>query len=205
MAKASQKASENKLSENIGSIILGFVVVLILGGFLLNVFRGDKKGEVGDAGDTSKEQEQLKAGDNIYTVQPGETLWMIAENETGSGYNWQTIAEANNLENADDIEEGMELVIPDVLPETGISEENEELVLEEPTATVAPTEAVMQKETTTPTLKPKSGTYTVQQGDSLWKIAMAQYNDGYQWVKIAQANNLSNPDIIHSGNVLVLP
>ena len=50
-----------------------------------------------------------------------------------------------------------------------------------------------------------STTYTVQKDDSLWSIAVRAYGDGYQWVKIAKANNLANPDLIFSGNVLTLP
>jgi nucleoid-associated protein YgaU len=212
MAKASQKASESKLSENIGSIILGFVVVLILGGFLLNVFRNNnKQGKVGDTGETTEEQDQTTA-EGTHVVQQGETLWSIAENETGSGYNWQAIADANNLENENDIEEGMTLVIPDIssptiaqVLEPTVTEVLSPIVTLEPTQIVTePTVIEIQEEKGT-TIQPKSGTYTVQRGDSLWKIAVAQYNDGYQWVKIAQANNLTNPDIIHAGNVLVLP
>ena len=215
--KASKQASENKLSENIGSIILGFVVVLILGGFLLNVFRGNK-GEVGESGQTVEEQTETTADGNTYTVQPGDTLWIIAEKETGSGYNWQAIAEANNLQNADDIEEGMKLVIPDVSGLTAQATETITPMQEEPTvkptegptatATIAPT--VTLTSAPTPTMaqgetKPTTDQYTVQSGDSLWKIAVAQYNNGYKWVEIARANNLDNPDIIHAGNVLQLP
>ena len=48
-------------------------------------------------------------------------------------------------------------------------------------------------------------TYTVKSGDYLWSIAVRAYGDGYQWVKIVKANNLVNPDLIFSGNVLRLP
>lgn len=48
-------------------------------------------------------------------------------------------------------------------------------------------------------------TYTVVHGDTLWDIAVKQYNDGYKWSDIARANNLVNPNIIHSGNILTLP
>ncbi|MBI4136963.1 LysM peptidoglycan-binding domain-containing protein [Candidatus Roizmanbacteria bacterium] len=211
--KASTQTSENKLSENIGSIILGFVVVLILGGFLLNVFRGNR-GEVGESGETEEEQEETIAGGTTYTVQPGDTLWLIAERETGSGFNWQAIADANNLASADDIEEGMTLVIPEITGETIAEAELTGEPTVEPTmeltatATIAPTTGVTA--TPTPTMapaetRPSTGQYTVQTGDSLWKIAVAQYNNGYRWVDIARANNLDNPDIIHTGNVLTLP
>ena len=50
-------------------------------------------------------------------------------------------------------------------------------------------------------------TYTVQKGDSLWKIALAHYNDGNAWQKIYE-NNLDvivNPSLIYPGQVLTLP
>lgn len=78
-----------------------------------------------------------------------------------------------------------------------------------PTVTKAPTPT----ETATPTKAPtqaapnQSGqkTYTVKPGDDLWKIAESQYHDGYQWVAIAKANNLTNPGVINVGNTLTLP
>lgn len=47
--------------------------------------------------------------------------------------------------------------------------------------------------------------YTVASGDSLWQIAVRAYGDGYRWTDIAKANNLTNPSLIHAGNVLKLP
>src|SRR3990167_9947714 len=152
MAKKASQAPENKLSENIGSIILGFVVVLILGGFLLNVFRGNKNGEVGESGETEEQQQEETAAEgNKYTVQQGDTLCSIAESQTGSGYNWQSVANANNLSSPDQIEVGMELTIPETagvvtdeelveeLPDTNMTEESES---EEPTPTVIAEESM---------------------------------------------------------------
>ncbi|MFI5265695.1 MAG: LysM peptidoglycan-binding domain-containing protein [Candidatus Levyibacteriota bacterium] len=48
-------------------------------------------------------------------------------------------------------------------------------------------------------------TYTVKAGDDLWNIAVRAYGDGYKWVDIARVNNLSNPNLIFSDNVLVIP
>lgn len=47
--------------------------------------------------------------------------------------------------------------------------------------------------------------YTVKRGDSLWKISTRFYGTGYNWVAIASANKLANPDIIHSGTTLTIP
>jgi nucleoid-associated protein YgaU len=50
-------------------------------------------------------------------------------------------------------------------------------------------------------------TYTVVAGDSLSKIAQREYGDAGQWRRIYEANRgaISNPDLIHPGQVLNLP
>lgn len=50
-------------------------------------------------------------------------------------------------------------------------------------------------------------TYTVQKGDSLSKIAREKYGDGAKWKAIFEANRdqISNPDLIHPGQVLKIP
>ena len=50
--------------------------------------------------------------------------------------------------------------------------------------------------------KQTSTNYTVVKGDSLWKIAVKFYNDGYSWTQIARENSITNPDKIESGQVL---
>lgn len=49
--------------------------------------------------------------------------------------------------------------------------------------------------------------YTVQPGDSLWKIAEAHYGNGTKYQAIFEANRdiLDNPDLIKPGQVLKLP
>lgn len=47
--------------------------------------------------------------------------------------------------------------------------------------------------------------YTVVKGDSLWKIAQKFYGNGNRYPEIARANNISNPNIIHAGQRLLIP
>lgn len=47
--------------------------------------------------------------------------------------------------------------------------------------------------------------YTVKSGDTLWAISKKYYNDGSKYYKIAKANNLKSPYIIHSGQKLKIP
>ncbi|CAN5322848.1 hypothetical protein BH18GEM1_BH18GEM1_12270 [soil metagenome] len=65
---------------------------------------------------------------------------------------------------------------------------------------------------TAPAQKPeKTGigqkTYTVQSGDSLWKIAERHYGDGNRWRQIFEANQdqIEDPDVIHPGQTLMIP
>lgn len=50
-------------------------------------------------------------------------------------------------------------------------------------------------------------TYTVVSGDSLSKIAKHQYGDAGKWHAIYEANRdkITNPDLIHPGQVLTIP
>jgi len=49
--------------------------------------------------------------------------------------------------------------------------------------------------------------YTVQSGDTLWKIAAGCYGDGAKYVQIFEANRdqLKTPDQIFPGQVLRIP
>lgn len=47
--------------------------------------------------------------------------------------------------------------------------------------------------------------YTVVKGDSLCKIAQKFYGNGNRYLEIAKANNVSNPNIIHVGQKLLIP
>lgn len=47
--------------------------------------------------------------------------------------------------------------------------------------------------------------YTVVRGDTLWGIAKRYYGNGNQYPRIAKANNIANPDIIHVGQKLLIP
>lgn len=53
----------------------------------------------------------------------------------------------------------------------------------------------------------ESANYTVQSGDTLWKISEQHYGDGSKYMKIFEANTnlLDNPDQIFPGQELVIP
>ena len=76
-------------------------------------------------------------------------------------------------------------------------------------AVVTTAATVAQPETPQPTnpAVEEGKTYTVQKGDSLWKIAKQFYGNGAQYSKIVSANadKIKNPNLIYPGQVLLLP
>ena len=56
-----------------------------------------------------------------------------------------------------------------------------------------------------PTATPAPQTYTVQRGDTLSAIAKRFYGHASEYRRIAAANNIANPDLIHPGQQLVIP
>jgi len=49
------------------------------------------------------------------------------------------------------------------------------------------------------------GKYTVQKGDTLWKIATASYGNGNQWQRIAAANPGLTPSTLKAGQTITIP
>lgn len=66
---------------------------------------------------------------------------------------------------------------------------------------------VINEERTPTANAPQTGKdYTVQKGDSLWKIAKQHYGNGAEYTKIVSANpSITNPNLIYPGQVLKIP
>jgi len=192
-----------KLNESSISTILGIFVIVVVGVLVVNYFRNLDSGTTLPSGVSVSDEVTLPA---THTVVRGETLWSISEKYYKTGYNWVDIVEENNLTSADDIAEGQTLVVPNVPARTS---EVAEVATPEATAVAVAT----PQPSATPEIAPTttkgglttSSSYTVVKGDTLWDIAVAQYGNGYKWVEIARANKLTSPDLIHPGNVFVLP
>ena len=174
-----------KLNESTISMFLGLLVVVVIGMLVFNYFKSvnlpteEEKEEL-----SLSETTEIKLSDlpTIYVVKEGDNLWEIAESIYGSGYNWVDIAAESKLVDPDGLAIGQELTIPK-------------------------TEA---KPMTVQIDKPAGETitdsqYTIIKGDHLWAIAVRAYGDGYRWVEIARENNITNPNLIHPGNILSLP
>lgn len=132
-----------------------------------------------------EEKPKKKSESKKYTVKEGDSLWVIAEKHYGSGYNAYDIAQANSMENPDTVEVGITLEIPEVAPKQATKGEVGAMMTEKPTIS--------------------GSEYIVKEGDSLWTIALGAYGDGYLWPRLAQANNLVNPDVLTPGQKLTLP
>ena len=127
------------------------------------------------------------------THKENDTLFTIAEKYYQDGYKYTEIVKVNNLASADVIEVGQVLEIPKVAQAP---------VPEQPQATPSPT---MQPQDTEWGPKITGDTYTVVEGDWLSKISDRAYGDIYAYQKIADANKITNPDVIEVGQVLTIP
>lgn len=183
--------SRIKNSEQIVSMVMGILVVLVVGRLAYQYFQnrgslleGEKKEEAGQE-EIAEEKVVLPAS---HTVSQGESLWLIAEKYFQSGYNWVDIAQKNNLQNPNLLSQGQKLEIPEAEPK--------EITIAELPATGAFFG------------DPITGdNYTVQEGDSLSKIAQRAYGDLYRWPEIWGNNRdkISSPNLIFPGQELKIP
>lgn len=226
------KLNESTISLIIGVLVIVVVGILVVRYFRnaneaesLPPITSEQEAEPGST--TTNEE-----GQKVYKVASGDSLWLIAQKIYGDGFKWTLIAQANNLTSPSGIEEGQELVLPET-EETGklaeatddssmeneaMSEDSEEVMAEEPQeeamaedndqevmADESTEETAMTDESEASNNEITGDSYTVVRGDNLWTICERAYGDGTKWVEVAKANELVNPDLIHAGNVFVLP
>lgn len=142
-----------------------------------------------------------------HVVQPGETLASIANLY---GLTVPQIAQLNNIANPNHILRGQTLTVfaaPELISEdaleavataaapTATTVAPQQVI--EPTATTAPVQP-----TTVPTPATTTTTYTVQRGETLASIAQ---KFGVTWPAIVRANNISNPNLVNAGQVIIIP
>ena len=156
-------------------MVLGLLVVIILGTLVVKYLKADR-GSI--PSELLNGTNSVEVSVKKHKVEKGENLWILAEKYYGNGFKWVDIATENKIENASVIDVDQELIIPEV---------EQVSALDDSVITIT------------------SATYETVKGDSLWKIAVRAYGDGYQWVKIARENKITNPNIIYSGKILVLP
>ena len=172
------------IKENYFYLFLGFLIIITIAIITTLWFIKANKSIVSDKETKQKTQTSLSQARN-YIVKEGDNLWQMAELAYGSGFNAVDIAKINNIADPNLITIGQKLVLPVVKART-------------PTRT----DLIM---TQTKKVTFTGNNYLVKEGDYLWKIAIEVYGDGYAWTKIANANNLINPDLIYPKSVLVIP
>lgn len=191
------------------NLILGSFIVIVLGVLVFNYFN-KQSGNIGPAQQTENSEQNATedvAKENLpgkYTVKEGDTLFTIAQNYYNDGYKYTELIKNNSLADENTIEVGQVLEIPK-LGDT------------QPAAVATPSTSPEAKQETTPDgtggaenqtawgEKIAGDTYTVQDGDWLSKISGRAYGDVMAYEKIAQANNISNPDLIEPGITLKIP
>ncbi len=164
-----------------------------------------------------------------YTVKDGDTLFTIAQQYYDDGYKYDLIVKANQLTDENVISKGLVLEIPkpdgqtlaqaqaSPTPPSSSSTEPSptDVATPTPTQTPAPAQVAQNPQSdsgtggaTNETIwgeRITGNTYTVQEGDWLSKISGRVYGDIMQYQKIAEANHISNPDVIEPGTVLQIP
>lgn len=190
--------AELQLNMSYLNLALGLLIVLVALILLFNYF---KKGQqnLGPAQQTvSEEQSQVQKNvepanlPGKYTVKDGDTLFAIAQNYYQDGYKFGAITKANSLTNPDVLEVGQVLDIPKL-------EEEKVTTAAENNGTGGAINETAWGE------KINGDSYTVVEDDWLSKIAGRAYGDVMAYERIAQANNISNPDLIEPGMVLKIP
>lgn len=130
-----------------------------------------------------------------YAIQTGDTLWKIAERFYGSGTLWRKIY-ADNIAVISDpnkIYAGQIIMIYPVQGTAEIGAKGLPDSAGSPDTAGAPEQA--------------GSNYTVENGDTLWKIARKRYGKGWQWRKIYDANReqISDPAQISAGQIIYIP
>lgn len=160
-----------------------------------------------EATGTVETGEVSSAGISKYTVEEGDSLWKIAEKTYNDGYQWVEIAKVNNLANVGLLAVGQELDLPRA-DDLALSQTAQIAQVEDgPPIETTLTSSQESSEASIETKEVSSDSYTVQQGDYLWKIAEVHLGNGYQWTKIWEMNQevIANPEVILAGQTLKLP
>jgi nucleoid-associated protein YgaU len=115
-------------------------------------------------------------GAHTLTVQPGDSLWKLAQQTLGRGSRWHELLAANpGIVDPTHLAAGMKIVVP-----------NETSTLQSG--------------------KSGTKVVVVEEGDTLTKIAQSQYRRATAWRCIVQANpEITDPNHIYEGQRLLLP
>ncbi|MBE1877546.1 LysM peptidoglycan-binding domain-containing protein [Myceligenerans pegani] len=156
------------------------------------------------------------ANRKTYTVQPGDSLWRIAQETLGDGTRFKEIAHLNYGAQQDDgraldgshwVRPGWVLTLPDDASGPSVHQAVDAAFAEDlaPAGDVAPVSEVRPAGTRD---------VTVQRGDTLWGIAEEELGDGAKYPELYEASRsttqpdgrrLTDPDLIYPGWQVTVP
>ena len=141
-------------------------------------------------------QEQQVKGYVLHTIQPDESISMLAKKYYGDFKKFQIIAEYNQLEDATKVRGGQEIKVPVVegIPFFAKPEDIITVSGEIPRSSL--TEVVLVK---------KFITHTVEPGESLSKLALRYYGDYKKFPIIARYNQLDENASVRVGQKIRIP
>jgi nucleoid-associated protein YgaU len=217
-------------NRSVVNLVLGAAVLVVLGVVLFNFLSSQKQTnqDLGPSQQTENTQTGDVAKENLpgkYTIKEGDTLFIIAQKYYDDGYKFSDLAKANKILDENNIQVGQVLDIPKLetaqasptansVAEASPTTENEATEYATPAPQAqAPAPAADQSSLGTggdPSQtawgsRITTDTYTVVEGDWLSKIAGRSYGDIMQFSKIAQANNITDPNQIVVGMVIKIP
>ena len=145
---------------------------------------------------SSDDWEKSSSKFQVHKVQSNDDLHKIAKKYYGDVSKWLLIFNANQdkIHDRNSLRIGTELIIPEEKPTS------QKTKIETTTPMLS---QVTKVEDTAQTGKK----HTVQQSDSLYKLAVKYYNNGAKWNKILEANKhiLKNQNSLKVGQELVIP
>ncbi|MBM4054172.1 MAG: LysM peptidoglycan-binding domain-containing protein [Planctomycetes bacterium] len=141
-----------------------------------------------------RQEEKPAANVVTYKVQERDNLRKIARKYYGNEDKWLVIFNANQdkIYDRNNLRVGTELIIP-----------NKETVSQATDGRQST--RLVSHEVTEQTANAKK--HVVEDGDSLYKIAVKYYNDGSKWKKILDANkgNIKKNNVLKTGQELIIP
>lgn len=160
---------------------------------------------------------QSRAGQNSYVVQAGDTLPKIAMKLYGDPNRWQDLMVINNIENGNRIFVGQKLRTTSPNSNVGNAQaavsrnvtnnavDNNQVPDHEIDECPAPSVSADAAEADASFYGQTGGSYTVQRGDTLGKIAKRILGSSRRWRELARANPAINPNRLNVGETLMIP
>ena len=196
MWRSIRDANPGKVGTN-GEIVQGIVLTIPK----RSTEADDPTGDLAERSATGGDRPQRQRV-RMITVKDGDTLGELAAEHLGSAGKWQLILDVNTdkLESPRQLRAGMKLRIPAEPVVQVIEEANQALsgTSDDRSAREIAAETIERAET---------NTYTVKEGDSLYRIAQKLLGDGERYNEIYKANKdkLSSASDIRVGMTLKLP